>query len=142
MDPRPLKGVCTVGQDGAPAAGGEQFRAAEAQHADRTPGARRPALHRRAGRLGRVLDNRNAVRIRQRENIPHRRQATVQVRHDHRLGRRGQRLRKPRGVHVPVVRINVDQHRHGPDRENAEVIAGIVVGAQNDLGAGTDQEGP
>ena len=73
-------------------------------------------------------------------HLGHRHQTAVQMRHQHRPGSRAERFRQVPGSKVPVVGIDIDQHRLGADRVDAQEIAGVVVGGKDDLVAGADLE--
>ena len=127
-------------QQGAAAAGGQQLRAAETQHANVAPRAGPPALHRRPRRLGRVLDHRDASCRGQLRQLPHGDQAAVEVRDDHRPHRGADASARDSG-RGSSRRVHVGQHRPGADGVDGEEVAGIVVGGQHHLVAGADLEG-
>ncbi len=125
-------------QEGAAAAGGQQLGAAETEDAHVTPGSGSASLHPRAGCLSRVLNHRHALPSGLFHDLTHGHQPTVQVRGDHGAGRRSERGRQLFGSEVPVLGIDIDQHRPGADGVDAEEIAAVIVGGHHDLITRTD----
>src|SRR5262249_52392339 len=129
------------GQESTTPAGAEQLGAAETQDASIAPGAGLLALDGSARALGGVLDNRDSVGRGNGHDLAHRHHAAVQMRYED-----GSRLR-PEGVfekgrmEIPVVGMNIDQHRPGADGVDTEEIAAVIVSGQDDLGARADFEG-
>ena len=112
----------------------------EREAADRAQAADRVAVIAGADRLRRVLDDRDAARLRRLDDRRHVGRLAEQVHRHDRLGPRRDGRDRRVDVDVERVGIDVDQHRRRADAHDAAGGGEERIGRRDDLVAGADVE--